>query len=94
MSTLSQILIQIEGLREAIEGDVDRPEVPEAGPLVYPSSGPALLLVRPAQVLLRTEAASPSCCRDSSLLLAAKASTLARPTIQVSCSVFPKSRCY
>lgn len=29
-----------------------RPQVPKAGTFVYPSSGPALLLVQPAQMLL------------------------------------------
>lgn len=52
MSTLSQLLTQTEGLREAIEEDGDRSQVPETGPFVYTSSGPALLLVQPAQMLL------------------------------------------
>lgn len=52
MSTLCQLLTQTEGLNEAIEDDGDRPQVPEAGPFVYPFSGPALLFVQPAQVLL------------------------------------------
>lgn len=51
MSTLFQFLAQAEGAREAIGEEVDRCQVPEAGPLACPSSGPALLLVQPAQML-------------------------------------------
>lgn len=72
---------QAEGWREAVE--VHRYPVPETGPPVYPSSGPGLLLVQPAQTalglknhlsLLFQGLKLCSCCHR----------TLACPTIQVS----------